>query len=201
MKKFIVIFLLFISSIFPQGKVSIYTGLNLPIGKEYNANFLSDNYYPGFNLGASFNYLLFNKFSISPFFEYSNYIFKSYSLGLSGIPEVKFVSASGTSSQFYKLGFNIKFLPSLNPLPQGYFFTGLSWNIEKFGSIHIKWNDMNMGDFESTQKIDNKNYLSQTFGIGVRILKFSSIQLMLEGVLSTNYSNRNFGSINFGIYF
>ncbi len=201
MKKLAAILFLIVGSSFAQVKINIYTGLNLPIGKEYNAIFLSDHYFPGFNLGVSLNYIFFNKFSLSPFVEYSNYIFKSYSSSSGGIPEIKFVSASGSASKFYKLGFNIKFLPSLNPLPQGYFFTGLSWNIERYGNIKIKWSDMNMGDFESTQKIDNKNYLSQNFGVGIRILKFSFIQLMLEIILSTNYSDRNFGSVNFGVYF
>ena len=201
MKKFVLIFLLFVSLSFAQREMNIYTGLNLPIGNKYHSNFLSNYYYPGFNIGASFNYFLLNKFSLSPFFEYSNYIFKAYDASSPGLPEVRFVSASGTASQFYKLGFNIKFLPSLDPLPQGYVFTGLSWNIERYGNIKVKWHDMNNGDFESTRMIDNKNYLSQTFGVGVRILKFNSMQLMLEEVLSTNYSDRNFGSVNFGVYF
>jgi len=200
MKSNLIVLLFLSTPSFAQIDFDIYTGTSYPFGKGHFSNSLSDNYYPGFNFGGSANYFVLEKFSVSPFAEYSNYFFRQYNSNSPGIPEVKFVSASGKSFQFYNMGFNIKFFPRLEPLPQGYFFTGLAWSIVNPGSIDVQWYDMNRGYFQSSEQVDDKNYLAQTFGLGVRILKFSSLQLMLEGLIRTNYSDRFLGYVNVGIY-
>lgn len=186
---------------FAQIEINLYTGVNTPIGKNSFSNYFFNYYYPGLNLGSSINYPLNKKFFVSPFFEFSNYIFKPYNSGGPGIPEVKFVSASGSASQFYKIGFNFRFVPSTEPLPQGYFFTGFCWNIESTGKINKRFYDMNNGYFVTSEKFNGKNYLSQIFGIGIRLAEFGLFQLMIEGIFYTNYSDRNLTSANIGIYF
>ncbi len=200
MKKIIVVSLLLLSCSYGQSKFNIYSGINYPIGTNAFANSLSEIYYPGYNLGASYNYYFTNNFSLSPSIEFSNYIFDNFKIGAS-IPEISFVSSSGTSTQIYKVGFNIKFFPKISPAPQGFVFTGLSWNIVNPGNIELKYRDMNNGDFQIIKKLDIKNYLTQIIGVGVNLFNFSSLSLAIEGIISTNYSDRTTGSANLGIYF
>ena len=200
MKKIIVVSLLLISCSYCQFKFNIYSGVNYPIGTNSFANSLSEIYYPGYNLGASYNYFFTNNFSLSPSIEFSNYIFDNYRSGAS-IPEILFVSASGTSTQIYKVGFNIKFFPKISQTPQGFVFTGLNWNIVNPGTIGLKYHDMNSGDFQIIKRLDIKNYLTQIIGVGVNLFNFSSLSLAIEGIISTNYSDRTTGSANLGIYF
>ncbi len=72
---------------------------------------MSEIYHPAINIGVSYNYFFMDNFSFSPSVEFSNFIFDNYKGGGAGIPEISFVSASGTNTQFYKVGFNIKFFP------------------------------------------------------------------------------------------
>ncbi len=60
---------------------------------------------------------------------------------------------------------------------------------------------MNNGDFQVIRKLDIKNYFTQIIGGGVNLFNFNSLSLAIEGILSTNYSDRTTGSANLGIYF
>lgn len=196
MKRILLVSSFLITSSFGQVEFTLSTGINHSLGTNPFSNFLTDYYYPGFNFGVSANYFVQEKLSISPFTEYSNYLFNSYNKSAGGIPEISFVSASGASSQFYKLGLNIKLYPSFNPLPQGYVFTGFCWNIVNPGDITIKNYDFNNGYFNTSQTVEVKNYLTQTIGFGISFFEFNSFGFGFEGILYTNYSNRTFGSGN-----
>ncbi len=201
MKKVVVIFLLCSAAVFAQVNFEVYTGANFPLGNKPFSNFLSINYYPGINIGASADYSFFKMFAVAPYAEYSYFIFKSYSSGSPGYSQGNLISASGTSSQFYRLGLNVKYFPSFLMPSHGYFLTGFSWNGVNAGNVTINWYDSNKGNTQTSEKLNNNNYIAQSLGIGMGIAKFKSFMVMLEGVLTTNYSDRLLGSINLGFYF
>lgn len=186
---------------FAQVNFEVYTGANFPIGNKSFSNFLSINYYPGINLGVAADYSFLNMFAVSPFAEYTYYFFKSYNSGTPGFSQGNLVSASGTNTQFYKLGINVKYFPSFLTLSHGYLLTGFTWNGVNAGSININWNDPNKGNTQTSDQLDNKHYIVQNLGIGMGIAKFKSFMVMIEGIISTNYSDRYLGSVNLGFYF
>ncbi len=200
MKKILIICLLLTAASFAQVNFEIYTGANFPIGNKPFSNFLSINYYPGINLGVSADYSIFNIFAVSPFAEYSYFFFKNYNSGTPGF-QGNLVSASGTNSQFYRLGLNLKYFPSFLSLSHGYVLTGFSWNGVNAGSININWYDPGKGTTRTSEQIDNSHYVAQSFGIGLGIAKFRYFMVMIEGVITTDYSDRLLGSVNLGFYF
>ena len=201
MKKAALFFLLFASVSFAQLKLEAYAGGSFPISNKPFSNFLSINYYPGINIGAAANYFLLNEFSLSPFAEYTIFLFKNNSSGFAVLPNSGSTSVSGSNTQFYKLGFNVKFFPRFIMLSRGYILTGFTWYGVKPGSIDVIWYEPNKGSQHSSEQIDDKHFISQNFGIGIPIAKATSFEVMIEGLVSTNYTDRFLGSLNLGFYF
>jgi len=87
------IFLSLILSYSTYAQLNVYIGINFPTNalENNNSNYLFRLWQPGINLGLNYDYGLSDHFAISPYLEYSYYLFDSYD-GSSGIPELPFVS-------------------------------------------------------------------------------------------------------------
>jgi len=201
MKSISIIFLLFTAVSYSQIHLEAYAGVNFPLGNKSFSNFLSINFYPGINLGVSADYNILNIFAVSPFAEYTYYFFKNYNSGIPGYLQSNLIKASGRNTQFYKLGLNLKYYPSFLMAGNVYFLTGIMWNGVNPGSINVTWYDANRGYIHTSEQVDDKRYLSQNIGVGITIAKLKAFQVLIEGTVSTNYSDRLLGSVNMKFLF
>lgn len=196
------IFLTLILSYNTYAQFNVHTGINFPTNalESTNSNYLFRLWQPGINLGINYDYSLSDDFAISPYLEYSYYIFDSYD-DQPGIPELRLVSSNGDNSKIFRMGVFIKYSPSMSPLPQGYFITGFGYTIEKIGKIKFNYYDINRGEFSTVQEFGDKNYFVHMLGIGSRVIELNSFQIFIEVRSYSNYKDILHVSLNVGLMY